>query len=75
MIVLSFIIQSIGDNMDKKKNIKRAVYTFMLMLLLSLCSFLTGFIVNRAMISRIEEKIFDASYINLEQKEYSEWQR
>jgi len=47
----------------------------MLMLLLSLCSFLTGFIVNRAMISSIEEKIFDASYINLEQEEYSEWQR
>ncbi|SFI86294.1 hypothetical protein SAMN04487775_107100 [Treponema bryantii] len=61
--------------MGKKKNFKRAVYTLMLMLLLSLCSFLTGFIVNKAMISRIEEKIFTASYINLDQEDYSEWQR
>lgn len=61
--------------MRKKMNIKRVVYTLLLMLLLSICSFLTGFIVNRAIISRIEEKIFAASYINLEQEEYSEWQR
>ena len=61
--------------MRKKMNIKRVVYTLLLMLLLSICSFLTGFIVNRAIISRIEEKIFTASYINLEQEEYSEWQR
>ena len=61
--------------MGKKKNIKRGLYTFMLLLLLSLCSFLTEIIVNRTMISRIEEKMFIGSYINQEQVEYSEWQR
>ena len=61
--------------MGKKKNIKRIVFTLALMLLLSVSSFLTGFIVNKAMISRIEEKIFAVSYINMEQEDYSEWQK
>ena len=61
--------------MGKKKNIKRIVFTLAFMLLLSVSSFLTGFIVNRAMISRIEEKIFAVSYINMEQEDYSEWQK
>ena len=61
--------------MSKKKNIKRTLFTIALMLLLSLSSFLTGFIVNKAMILRIEEKIFAVSYINMEQEDYSEWQK
>ena len=61
--------------MGKKKNIKRTVFTLALMLLLSVSSFLTGFIVNKAMISRIEEKIFAASYIDISKDKYSEWQR
>ena len=69
--------------MGKKKNIKRTLYTLLVMLLLSFASFLTGVVVNRIMLSRIEESFFARTHISLEQQdcnsfeqqEYSEWQR
>ncbi len=64
--------------MGKKIKVKRNLFTLTLILLLVFSSFLTGFIVNKVIISRIEEKLLIVSYINfnsLVQEEYPECQR
>ena len=56
--------------MGMKTNIKRFLFTFTLMLLLSICSFMIGFFVYRVMVYRNESNIFAISYVNLEQGNY-----